>query len=71
MSDRKLPNENYFDLHIMLELSSEVIRLKTELGSMGTDMKGATDTTSELTIKNNDNKMLLFCTVWSWTSSLR
>ncbi len=36
----------------MLELSGEVTSLKTELGSVGTAMKGVTDTTSELTIKN-------------------
>ncbi len=35
----------------MLELSSEVTSLKTELGSMGADMKGMTDTISELTHK--------------------
>jgi hypothetical protein len=50
-------------IYAVLELSGEVTSLKTELGSMGTDMKGATDTTSELIIKNtflhslgNDNK---------------
>ncbi len=36
----------------MVELSGEVTSLKTELGSVGTDMKGVTDITSELTIKN-------------------
>jgi hypothetical protein len=39
-------------IYAVLELSGEVTSLKTELGSVGTDMKGATDTTSELTIKN-------------------
>jgi hypothetical protein len=39
-------------IYAVLELSSEVTSLKTELGSAGIDMKGATDTTSELTIKN-------------------
>jgi hypothetical protein len=38
-------------IYAVLELSSEVISLKTKLGSMGTNMKGATDTTSELTLK--------------------
>jgi hypothetical protein len=65
------PNENYFDLHAVLELSDEVTSLKTELESMVRDMKGATDTTSELTIKNTfftqpwewGIKMLCFCTV--------
>ncbi len=35
----------------MLELSGEMTSLKTELGSMSTDMKGMTDTISELTHK--------------------
>ncbi len=35
----------------MLELSGEVTSLKTELGSVGTDMKGVTDTITELTNK--------------------
>jgi hypothetical protein len=35
-----------------MKLSGEVTSLKTELGSMGTGMKGTTDTTSKLTIKN-------------------
>jgi hypothetical protein len=35
----------------VLELSSEVTSLKTELGSVGTDMKGVTDTITELTNK--------------------
>jgi hypothetical protein len=39
-------------IYAVLELSDVVTSLKTELGSMGTDMKGATDTTSELTVKN-------------------
>ncbi len=37
----------------MLELSGEVTSLKTELGSMGTDMERVTDTISELTHKNS------------------
>jgi hypothetical protein len=47
----------------VLELSVEVTSLKRELGSVGTDMKGVSDITSELTTKNtflhslgNDNK---------------
>jgi hypothetical protein len=39
-------------IYAVLELSDEVTSLKTELESVGTDMKGVTDTTSELTIKN-------------------
>ncbi len=39
-------------IYAVLELSGEVTSLKTELGSVGTDMKRATDTTSERTIKN-------------------
>ncbi len=35
----------------MLKLSGEVTSLKTELGSVGTDMKGVTDTISELAHK--------------------
>ncbi len=35
----------------ILELSVEVTCLKTELGSVGTDMEGVTDTISELTCK--------------------
>jgi hypothetical protein len=35
----------------ILELSVEVTSLRTELGSVGTDMKGMTDTISELTRK--------------------
>jgi hypothetical protein len=38
-------------LHIVLELTGEVNGLKTELGSVGTDMKGVTDTVTELTNK--------------------
>jgi hypothetical protein len=44
-------NENDFDLHAVLELSGEVTSLKTELGSVGMDMKGVTDTITELTNK--------------------
>ncbi len=60
----------------VLELPLEVTSLKTELVRVGTDIKGVTDTTSELTIENTflqgmTIKMLLFCTVWSWTPSLR
>jgi hypothetical protein len=39
-------------IYAVLELSGEVTSLKAELESMVRDMKGATDTTSELTIKN-------------------
>jgi hypothetical protein len=39
-------------IYPVLELSSEVTSLKTELRSVGTDTKEATGTTSELTIKN-------------------
>jgi hypothetical protein len=39
-------------IYALLELSGEVTSLKKELGSVGTDMKGASDITSELTIKN-------------------
>ncbi len=39
-------------IYAVLELSGEVTSLKTEMGSVGMDMKGAIDTTSELTIKN-------------------
>ncbi len=54
----------------MLELSGEVTSLKTELGSVGRDMKGVTDITSELTIKTpfytalgmtNENAAFLHC----------
>jgi hypothetical protein len=38
-----------FLIYAVLELSGEVTSLKTELGSVGTDMKGVTDTISELT----------------------
>jgi hypothetical protein len=37
----------------VLKLSGEVTSLKTELGSVGTDMKGVTDTISELTNEKN------------------
>jgi hypothetical protein len=40
-------------IYAVLELSGEVTSLKMELGSVGTDIRGATDTTSDLTIKNN------------------
>jgi hypothetical protein len=63
----------------VLELAGEVTSLKTELGSMGTDMKGVTDTISKLTIKNtflhsprNDKyKCFVSAQFWSWTPSLR
>jgi hypothetical protein len=38
-------------IYAVLELSGEVTSLKTELGSVGTDMKGVTDTITELTNK--------------------
>jgi hypothetical protein len=67
-------------IYAVLELHVDVTSLKKELGSMGRDIKGAIDTTSDLTIKNNfvyaafgmANKIAsFFCTVWSWTPSLR
>jgi hypothetical protein len=66
-------------IYAVLELSGEVTSLKTELGGAGMDMKGVRDTISELTPKNTfftqlwelRIKMLCFCTVWSWTPSLR
>ncbi len=39
-------------IYTVLELSSEVTSLKTELGSVGTEIEGVTDTISELTHKN-------------------
>jgi hypothetical protein len=36
-------------IYAVLELLGEVTSLKTELGSLGTDMEGMTDTISELT----------------------
>ncbi len=45
----------------MLELSGEVTSLQMELGSVGTDMNGVTDITSELTTKNN-----FFMQPWEW-----
>ncbi len=47
--DGDLPTENFLDLHAVLELSGEVASLKTELGSLGTDMEGVTDTITVLT----------------------
>jgi hypothetical protein len=38
-------------IYAVLELSGEVTSLKTELGSIGTDMKGVTATISELAHK--------------------
>ncbi len=38
-------------IYAVVELSGEVTSLKTELGSVGTDMKGVTDTITELTNK--------------------
>jgi hypothetical protein len=35
-------------IYAVLELSGEVTSLKTELGSVGTDMKGVTDASFEL-----------------------
>jgi hypothetical protein len=40
-------------IYSVLELSGEVTSLKTELGSMDTDMEGMTDTISELTQKKS------------------
>jgi hypothetical protein len=40
-------------IYTVLELSGEVTSLKTELGSVGTDIKGVTDTISELTPEKN------------------
>ncbi len=48
-------------IYAVLKLSNEVTSLKTELGSMGMDMKGATYTTSELIINNT-----FFTQPWEW-----
>ncbi len=64
-------------IYAVLELSDVVTSLKTEQAwALGTDIKEVPDTTSELTIEHTflqgmTIKMLLFCTVWSWTPSLR
>jgi hypothetical protein len=66
-------------IYAVLDLSGEVTSLKTELGSVGTDMKGVTDTISELAfikplstqLWERQVKLLNFCAVWSRTSSLR
>ncbi len=58
-------------IYTVLELSGEVTSLKTELGSVGTDMKGVTDTISELTYIRPLSmqlwqwkiKMCCFCTI--------